>query len=240
MGDFYPQRMEGEKFPDFYGVVEADEAIPALTYQVLEYLVIPPYQTPLTARAFQQVGDSLAYFQALGGPGVSAIPDPCTEECPNYPNCFHFPQYFGCSGPPIFNGDCTPDSPDWPACMVIYDDDDGEELNNCGCPIPSDSRKPAGCIRVEDVERNGLFAAQDIRVRWWDGWFTFKKVQTDAQGCWQIDGHREYGKAYMSVSFVNDRARLRGFVGNTWKIWRVLSTVTDFAGQLSGGTYNIV
>jgi hypothetical protein len=238
LGDYYPQEGFGpEVIPDFYGVLEAGEPVPAVTYQVLEDLVIPPYRTPLTARAFEQVGGLSAYFEGLGGTGVSAIPDPCGQECPNYPNCFYFPQHFGCSGPPTYNGDCTPDSPDWPDCLVIYDDEE-EELNDCGCPVPGDVRMPAGCIQVQDVERNGLFPVEAVRVVWWNGWFTFKTAETDARGCWQIKDHREYGKAHMWVSFLNDRARLRGFVGNTVQAWRLLATVTDYGGELGGGSYN--
>ena len=238
LGDYYPQEGLGpEGIPDFYGVLEAGEPVPAVTYQVLEDLVIPPYGTPLTARAFEQVGGLSSYFEGLGGTGVSAIPDPCGQECPNYPNCFYFPQHFGCSGPPTYNGDCTPDSPDWPDCLVIYDDEE-EELNDCGCPVPGDVRMPAGCIQVQDVERNGLFPVEAVRVVWWNGWFTFKTAETDAQGCWQIKDHREYGKAHMWVSFLNDRARLRGFVGNTVQVWRLLATVTDYGGELGGGSYN--
>ncbi|WP_282774815.1 hypothetical protein [Phaeodactylibacter xiamenensis] len=238
LGDYYPQEGLGpEVIPDFYGVLEAGEPVPAVTYQVLEDLVIPPYETPLTARAFEQVGGLSSYFEGLGGTGVSAIPDPCGQECPNYPNCFYFPQHFGCSGPPTYNGDCTPDSPDWPDCLVIYDDEE-EELNDCGCPVPGDVRMPAGCIQVQDVERNGLFPVEAVRVVWWNGWFTFKTAETDARGCWQIKDHREHGKAYMWVSFRNDRARLRGFVGNTVQVWRLLATVTDYGGELGGGSYN--
>ncbi|MEQ8706943.1 MAG: hypothetical protein RIC19_23625, partial [Phaeodactylibacter sp.] len=238
LGDYYPQEGLGpEGIPDFYGVLEAGEPVPAVTHQVLEDLVLPPYETPLTARAFEEVGSLSAYFEGLGGTGVSAIPDPCGQECPNYPNCFYFPQHFGCSGPPTYNGDCTPDSPDWPDCLVIYDDEE-EELNDCGCPVPGDERMPAGCIQVQDVQRNGLFPVEAVRVTWWNGWFTFKTAETDAQGCWQIKDHREHGKAYMWVSFMNDRARLRGFVGNTAQVWRLLTTVTDYGGQLGGGSYN--
>jgi hypothetical protein len=121
--------------------------------------------------------------------------------------------------------------------LVIYDDEE-EELNDCGCPVPGDVRMPAGCIQVQDVERNGLFPVEAVRVVWWNGWFTFKTAETDAQGCWQIKDHREYGKAHMWVSFLNDRARLRGFVGNTVQVWRLLATVTDYGGELGGGSYN--
>jgi len=36
--------------------------------------------------------------------------------------------------------------------MITHYDDEEDELNACGCPIPNDKRKPAGCIQVEDVQ----------------------------------------------------------------------------------------
>ncbi|NRA49816.1 MAG: hypothetical protein HRU12_11845, partial [Phaeodactylibacter sp.] len=238
LGDYYPQEGVGpQDIPDFYGVLEAGELVPGVPYQVLEDLVIPPYETPLTLRAFSQVGNESEYITGLDVPVLNPILVSCGEECPNYPNCLYFPEYFGCSGPPIFNEDCNPESPNWPDCLVIYDDGE-DELNDCGCPIPNNKRTPAGCIQVEDVQRNGLFPVEAVRVTWWDGWFKFKRTETDTQGCWKIKNHRETGKAYMWVNFVNDRARFRGFVGNTAQIWRLRSTVTDYVGQFGGGTYN--
>jgi len=243
MGDHYPQAAPAEgEFPDFYTVL-ADEAIVPIThYTVLEELVIPPMDAPLTATAFFIAGDTATYLQELLGPDYNpedpASTGNCPETCPNYPNCELFPESFGCSGPPVWNGDCTPESPDWPDCLVHYDDEE-DELNACGCPIPNDKRKPAGCIQVEDVQMNNMMlGVEDVKVTWWNGWFTFKTTSTDGAGCWSIDRHRERGKAYMWVTFQNSRAMLRGFVGNTAKLWRLLLPVTDYRGQLGGGSYH--
>ncbi|NBC09376.1 MAG: hypothetical protein GVY26_19475 [Bacteroidetes bacterium] len=123
--------------------------------------------------------------------------------------------------------------------MITHYDAEEDEQHACGCPIPNDKRKPAGCIQVEDVQMNNMMlGVEDVKVTWWNGWFTFKTTSTDGAGCWSIDRHRERGKAYMWVTFQNSRAMLRGFVGNTAKLWRLLLPVTDYRGQLGGGSYH--
>ena len=242
MGDHYPQTVPEGAFPKYYTVLADEETVPIEHYTVLEELVVPPMDAPLTAAAFFITGDTTTYLKEILGPDYNPEdPEPtgdCPENCPNYPNCVLFPESFGCSGPPVWNGDCTPESSDWPDCLVHYDDEE-DDLNACGCPIPNDKRKPAGCIQVEDVQMNNMMlGVEDVKVTWWNGWFTFKTTSTDGAGCWSIDRHRERGKAYMWVTFQNSRAKLRGFVGNTVNLWRLLLPVTDYRGQLGGGSYH--
>jgi hypothetical protein len=111
-------------------------------------------------------------------------------------------------------------------------------VNACGCAIPGPSRRPAGCIQVQDVELGRFEGVRRARVIWWNGWFTVRTAETSQQGCWSIPGHRESGKAYMWVRFTNSDAKLRGFIGNTVQLWRAVLPLVSYVGQLGGGTYN--
>jgi hypothetical protein len=247
MGDHYPQPSLGdEDIPAFYAVLEAGQSSPITNFTVLEDLVIPPMETPLTAAAFFLLSDTLGYFRALYGDdftGISSIGgEGCATDCPNWPYCALFPDDYDCSGPVVYYHDCLPGSPTWPRCLVAPpgsepDPPPGPPTNACGCPLPS-KRTPAGCIQVEDVQFSRMEGVEDVKVTWYNGWFGVKTARTNGNGCWQIDGHSESGKAYMWVTFRNNRARLRGFVGSTARLWRLMFPITDYRGQLGGGTYN--
>ncbi len=107
-------------------------------------------------------------------------------------------------------------------------------VNQCGCTVYSNARKPGGCVNVEDTQL-GMVGVRRVKVIWWNGWFSIKKTETNDDGCWRIS-HKEYGKAYMWIKFKNDRAKIRAL--NDWKIWRYLFAVKDYVGKLNGGTYN--
>ncbi|MCO6489472.1 MAG: hypothetical protein J5I98_13690 [Phaeodactylibacter sp.] len=247
MGDYYPQPWKAEEeIPDYFTVVASEEELPIGSYEVLEQLVVPPYDSYLTAEAFRLTGNEYLPGGVEGG-GPPAPENGCHPGCTYYPDCL--------MGDPCEDEDpggnppgtdepeppCTPEDPLWPDCLMEPGSDEPGSgspytTNGCGCRVFANARKPGGCIDVEDTQL-GMEGVRQVRVNWWDGWFTVKTVLTDDEGCWRID-HVEAGKAYMWVKFKGPRSSLRGFVGNTVQIWRLFVDIVDFAGQMGGGTYN--
>jgi hypothetical protein len=255
MGDYYlPHGVPfATGIPDFYTVLKHNEVLPTVTHTVLEELVLAPYLSLLTYVAYQLSGEEHEGLPGLGTPGFS--PTFCDPDC-TYSLCCSFAG-FPCEGPaPAFCNDVTTDcnpwpgvgTGDWPACLEIEEEEEEDlDLNACGCALQA-RRKPGGCIRVEDTQlpdndfidgqNRHMEGVNNVRVIWYDGWFSLKKTWTDENGCWQLTNHRERGKAYMWVSFTNDLIHVRSGLGTTWNLSYLLIPVLDYRGSFSGGTYN--
>jgi len=71
--------------------------------------------------------------------------------------------------------DCTPPPP--PA------------INDCGCPIPSNFRNPAGCVQVEN-DLGVMIPVQNVQVKVKDAWF-----RGDRRGKCAMGGQLRPGRA---------------------------------------------
>jgi hypothetical protein len=240
-GDYYHDpTISEDQITWLYAVVEPDFQFPAVQYEVLEELVNAPFKSELTREAFQLVGENY---------GANDRDGDCDPFCENYPECLEQPE-LGC-GEPAHNGSgggwtpdppCTPEDPDWPACLYLSGNTPGAVTNSCGCPVSSNRRHPGGCVKVVDTELPANSTLEDgtavhldgvkqAKIIWWNGWFGLWTTETDDEGCWQIQ-HEDHGIGMMWVRFKNDRAVIRG-MRNT-RIEEYSRAVTDFVGEIGG------
>lgn len=226
-----------------YAVVKPGFQFPAVQYEVLEEIINAPFKSALTRKAFEIAG--VNYLSSSNRDGE------CTPQCLNYPECLEQIEV-GCGGemPTGEDGDtqfqtpaCGPDSPDWPQCLMEVEPYT-PLLNNCGCPS-SNSRQPAGCIKVVDTQLPAnsnlpggqavhLDGVKQAKVVWWNGWFGVWTAETDDNGCWVIP-NEDYGNGWMWVRFKNDRATVRGFRSNPLEY---AFAVTDKVGKIGGPAFN--
>ena len=246
MGDYYPQEnADPTAIPCFYAVLPQGQAYPAIPYEILEELVLAPHSSLLTYAAYRLSG-----LEHEGFPGMESLQGPlpviCDEDCPNFLCCsFGVHDCVGADAPSWCQDVTLECNPwllyNWPDCLETEGGGTpppSGNANACGCSIPGVSRRPAGCIQVQDVQLGQFEGVRRARVIWWNGWFTVRTAETSHRGCWSIPGHRESGKAYMWVRFTNSDAKLRGFIGNTVQLWRAVLPIVSYVGQLGGGTYN--
>ncbi|MBC6994637.1 hypothetical protein QWY85_07570 [Neolewinella lacunae] len=114
----------------------------------------------------------------------------------------------------------------------------GGPLNACGCPIPSNSRFPSGCIQVEDTEFGAFQGVRRVRVVGKNSWFTWRTADTNDQGCWTIN-RRFSGKAWFWVNFKNEgRLKLRFAGVNGWRFWQKAFAGEHYIGRINGPVFN--
>lgn len=120
---------------------------------------------------------------------------------------------------PLYAWECRPIPPPPPP-----------PTNNCGCPIPSNRRNPAGCVRVENDF--GFVPVQIASIKVIDDWFTSHSTLTDENGCWRVNASYS-GKVRMWVQFKNGNVKARDT-----RYWAGIKSVIDFAGTHGGAVYN--
>jgi hypothetical protein len=105
--------------------------------------------------------------------------------------------------------------------------------NECGCPIPSNIRFPAGCIRVD---RDAVpVAVQNVMVKVKDNWFTSDITFTSNQGCWKVE--KAYsGTMWMFVQFENPNCEVRAV--RKWFYHKALVVADDYVDAFDGPTFN--
>ncbi len=234
-GDYYmPEGMTDDDIPVYYGVVEPGFVSPIAGYEVLEELVIPPYTSYLTAKAFSMTNNEHD-FDAGTDTGGGGGGGNCYEGCPGFPCCLYF-EDIGCDDPVVFDPagpHCEPNSPIWPLCLEIACEPPSPPptppMTTCGCPSFVDDRKPAGCVDVVDSQL-GPDPVPNVRVQMWDGWFKFRNVFTDAGGCFKwnevIGSHN---KLRINVKFKNSIIKVRNL--NSWRFWEYFFAVRDKRGK---------
>lgn len=97
-------------------------------------------------------------------------------------------------------------------------------VEQCGCLVYEDERKPGGRIVVEDTQLGdeGLRRVKVMTTRYFWG-FIYKNTDTDDNGCWKINKRYNTKRAKTKVVFrdrVSDRMVIRSWRG--WRIWNVL------------------
>ncbi|HMP15343.1 MAG TPA: hypothetical protein PKD70_15800, partial [Saprospiraceae bacterium] len=176
----------------------------------------------------------------------------CTPGCPNYPCCLYpdvpYDDVAPCGGRPTNRplAPRTPEDPNWPNCLTDLNPPpahNGLITNQCGCPVFADSRRPGGCIKVEDTELStaGIIATyrgvRRVRVVLKDDWFTQDVVESDDNGCWRLN-KRYGGKGWMRIHFESARGRFRGPADNVRVVWQWLFTIEDQVGTKTSPPYN--
>ncbi len=238
--DFPLQReiiTQGEKYIDpavqdsiytyRYASVPIGTPMPQVPYQTLEALFLDKSDPLLLAESFRLrgyankiVSDVLGFrgidVGGLGEEPGSRIPDP--------PNCGT-----GCTPILTINPNAGPTAFIW-ICDCSSGGSGEPETNDCNCPLPSNPRNPAGCVRV-DFDSD-LVPVQIATIKVKDDWFTTDYTETNEMGCWQVNENYS-GKMKVWVQFRNNNVKVKDL-----DHWGGIFTVDDFAGEYGGGTYN--
>lgn len=102
--------------------------------------------------------------------------------------------------------------------------------DGCTCPVPSNRRFPAGCVRVDND--NTFIPVERAMVVIKDDWFSSNVTFTSDQGCWNINV-RHSGNVWMWVRFINANVRVRDV-----RYWLSLRAVRDYVGKYNAPPYN--
>lgn len=240
MGDYY-QELEGENFPELYTVVEAGFNFPEVDYEIVDELYLDKSDPFLLAESFRITGNTssiVPYVFPPTGLGVDALGgNQVYLDVPEQPEC-----ETGCYPVLHIDTSVTPFIYTW-ECECPPPPPTTEPTNACGCPVYTNSRKPAGCVKVQDTELSTpgtpstFEKVRRVKITAWDGWFDLDYAETDDNGCWKIND-AYHGNAYFWITFKNPRCRIRGVGDGVKNLWRWLTAITDYVGKLSGPVYN--
>ena len=220
MGDRYiPPGMTEMDMPVFYSVVKPEMDLSAFTHEVLADLFLAPYNTDITKEAFRLTSNTHDKV-VKDWDTPDGITPPCTEDCPNWPDCLDFgvpcededTSSGNTSGSGDTGGGKDPNTdPDEPTPgnpgEVTVTTGPTLVMNDCGCEVYADAKKPGGCVNVNDTQL-GLRGIRNVRVIIKDGWFDFYTIQTDHHGCFKLN--KKLNKIKMWVEFNSERVNIRG------------------------------
>ncbi len=228
-GEYYEDDnlAEGE-LPWFYTTIPADMIFPAFVpHEVLEEMVITPYYTHLTYKAFELSGNADLFE------GVSTTE--CHFDCLNWPECLE--DGVDCEGG---LGDCAPGTVGWPCCLPSYalenPDECAEpgdcfpgapdypdclnpdpEYEACGCVIAGgvSHKRPRGKVTVEDTVLDPDAATEGVRNvkvktkpnRLFS--FIWRLDYTDDKGCFDINKSYNSSSIKLKVKFKNAQVQIK-------------------------------
>lgn len=217
-GDYYiAEGRTEEQIPEYYAVVQPNFLAPTgVAYEVLDQLYLADYDTYLTREAFDMTRN-----QYTGEPNrigivedITSMARMCYEGEPgvDWPIC----QCDLLIGTPLYQ-ECVDDvtAPPPPPPLPI--------LNDCGCPVSSNQRHPAGIVTVEDTQL-GAQPVRNVRIVARDNWFKVRRTYTDDNGCWRINNAYS-GNATIKIRFRSDRITVRGIRGA--RLWEYAFAVRD-------------
>jgi len=210
-GDYYIDPNVQDSLLNYqYASVPVGYGLPDVQYEQLEELYLDETNPFLFIETYVMTGHGDILYDLIG----SGIHADLVEE------------YY-----PMSEGPCdqVPPKPDCPAdceaflvieeiepekfsCywICICDEDSEQALNECDCPIPQNTKIPAGCVKVENSSAGADEAVALAKVQIWDWIFMFKKSEiayTNEKGCWQAS--KEYSEYKMKVVFENRNLKVR-------------------------------
>jgi len=202
-GDYYIDPEVSDPLYTYqYATFSVEQELPNVPSEILDELYINFNNPLLLATSFDLTGhgNEINEYVMKGGirntddldpTNLSRIPE-LPIECPG--DCVPVLILNDSQRPFVFEWACDCSGPPSPP-----------NLNECGCPIPSNRRYPAGCVRVQnDIGNEGVILAQ---VKLKDGWIGSDIVFTDENGCFV---HREEYAGNMSyrVIFSNENCEI--------------------------------
>lgn len=242
MGDYY-QELTGTQMPVLYAIVAPSFISPISNFQIIDNINTNTEDPLIVAESMRLhsskkdldecINDNRSLSKAnITGPTKGKIP--IEPDCP--PGCVAELRIDDTTVPLSYTWVCNCNPPPPPPPPSPF-------LNACGCAVFSDKKKPGGCVKVEDTEvsiagpAGTLRSVRRVKIIIKDTWFTEDETFTDDLGCWKIDD-KFSGKAWMWVRFNNDRCKIRGVGTGVDAAWQWATTIKDYVGVISGGTFN--
>lgn len=236
----------GEKYVDpystnaaytsWYGSAPVDSDLSKVSHTILEEVVLTEENPFILAEAYRItdntdlirdhiVGDgiSVSYLKENGFEPPVLTPELPTSRCEEGdPDCawilVDIPNPANPEG--FWICDCNPPPP---APTLT---------NDCGCPLPSNRRWPAGCVQVDDDGDD--LGVWNVRVRVRNGFLSSRRTHTNEDGCWQIRKEHK-GNVAISLRFRNQNTKARHL-----SFWAGTRTVRDALPLLVAPPYNNV
>lgn len=217
MGDYW-QELTGDELPELYAIFPVGTPIPSVNHELIADLYLDGSNPILIAESFRLSGlqseikgyvrDSLTTDEVARIAEDMLYPAPPPPEGFCEPGCW--PVYVIVDKDPVtweWRCECPP--PPTPPATV---------LNECGCPVNRNRKRPGGCVMLEDTQL-GMQGLRNVKVIMKDTWFSENETWTDDNGCWNIQNTYDDGlfggnKAWMWVRFKSDRVT---HTGNTQK-----------------------
>ncbi len=235
MGDYY-QEISEETLPILYAIVDSDFVFPNVPYTILSELNLDKSNPLLMLESFKLTSNQDEIKDYIFGSGLdidiirtyhedvlaaSEIPELPDYDCP--------PGY----GWVLVFYDFDPTDPNWTELVWECQKKDPPPtpiLNDCGCTVSSNLKRPGGCVQVEDTKLSpGFRGVRRVKVIAKDTWFGEDETWTDDKGCWNISKSFN-GRGWFWIRFTNDRIKIRGTAANWKGIWQWITTVKDYVG----------
>lgn len=209
--DYYQSAKDSTDYPDLYTTMNVNATIPNVPYEIIGHLDLTESDPMILEKAFQTTGNGVEFLETYGEGSKSA--DICMEN----PTTVFEPCNTGGGG-------------------------GGSQFitNECGCQIFANQRKPGGTVKVDDTQFNADLPDRRVRVLAKNSLFTWRRADTDDNGCWRID-RKFSGRAWFWVKFkdrVSNHGKLRFSGVRGWRFWQKAFTAKVYLGRLNGPVYN--
>jgi hypothetical protein len=212
-GNYYHEPKDSNDIPLLYTIVEHDYSFPSgIQYEVIDELDLSDYSSAIMEEAYIRTQNQNFFEDSYKTLKM------CEEG--GGPIIIDEPEVCGPSG---------------------EGSSDGFIINDCGCEIYQDIRKPGGCVRVDDTQLNALgdvnnfTGVRRICVFARDGWFKLKKTYTEDNGCWKVNS-RFSGNGWF---YFRLRSEKRGRVrSDIMPFPTVTSAVRLTTGKIVGPKFN--
>jgi hypothetical protein len=196
-----------------YAVIKYNDAIPPVQHEILEPLALVSEDCQLAQEAFRLTDNA---YQAPG----TFDPDP-----PIVAGRFGEIHPQGDPGGSTGGGSTGGGTP---------------PSGDCGCPLPDHTRKPSGCVQVQDNMLGGFEGVKKVEVMVSKsnlfGRIFHRKTETDFNGCWEID-HEYHGTIHVWVRWENGNCDIRTMDGNL-DLWGYAFPRRAEIGAFSGPFFN--
>lgn len=250
MGDYYHDPSSGA-FDFYYGIVSANVQLPdTIEYDILDNLYLSNTDIDLIVVSMINENFSATEINDYVGPidpgrnqGIITPPD---IQCD--PPCIlklRLKDDILINGKPQYEYycDCTPGNNENNPTSQF-------EINDCGCIVYSNDRKPGGCVTVEDVHTSTNVGVRKAKIivkntsnyddnfnsPWTWVATTYTSPDPDSLGCWKINRMcSAHNNIHVWVEFNNEKAYIRG---PHFDPQRYVIPVADYVGEINGPNYN--
>ncbi len=207
LGDYYHDSSVTEGNPTYYyAVIAPNETKPSVPYTVLANLNLYNNEESVVRKALELKG----YNPDIEGYAIRDISGDATQELPTkFAKKEENP--WGTGGEWTGGGGGTGSN----FTQTIT----GSGLiksANCACKASTDTRNPAGCIKLDDSQFsttgqcNSYVGVRRAKITVRDNWFFFHSTHSNDGGCWFFSNLKFYGRSWRTIKFTNDWITCKG------------------------------